>query len=39
MDILSYINSSILEIDVESYILYLEVDGDEELVEFLRGML
>ncbi|GFH61380.1 predicted protein [Chaetoceros tenuissimus] len=38
MDILSYINTSIRDIDVESYILDVFND-DEEAVEFLRGML
>lgn len=39
MDILTYINKSIREIDVEYYIFYFQAKGDEESVEFLNVML
>ena len=39
MDILTYINKSIREIDVEYYILHFHAKGDEEAIEFLIGML
>ncbi|GFH58363.1 predicted protein [Chaetoceros tenuissimus] len=39
MDILTYINTDVREIDVEYYIIYFEAKGDGESVEFLNGML
>lgn len=38
MDILTYMNTS-WEIDVESFVLYFQVNDDVEAAEFLRGML
>ena len=38
MDILTYMNTS-REIDVESFVLYFQVNDDVEAAEFLRGML
>ncbi|GFH61378.1 predicted protein [Chaetoceros tenuissimus] len=39
MDLLTYINSSIQEINVESCILFFQAIDDEETVEFLRDLL
>ena len=39
LDILSYISTSIREIDVQSFISFYEDKDDEEAAEFLRGML